>query len=58
MNSGGARKGAGRPRKEGERVSFRCELPKDAAEILERRAREKGQTRTEFLARLLRGTEK
>ncbi len=55
---GGARKGAGRPRKEGDRVAFRCELPRDAMEILKRKAEEKGITRTEFLARILRNCKK
>ena len=56
MSSGGKRQGAGRPKKEGERVSFRCELPKDAAEILKALAEREGISRTEFLTRLLRRT--
>ena len=55
---GGARPGAGRPRKEGERVSFRCDLPKDAAEILKSEARKKGVSRTELLTEVLRSLKK
>lgn len=51
---GGKRQGAGRPRKEGERIPFRCELPKDAADILRRLSKEAGQTRTAYLAMVLR----
>lgn len=58
MSWGGRRKGAGRPRTEQARVSFRCELPKDAADILKRQADKRGQTRTAFLAELLRNCEK
>lgn len=54
MSRGGKRNGAGRPRKEGERISFRCDLPKDAHEVLKREAAEAGTTRTDFLANLLR----
>ena len=54
---GGARPGAGRPKKEGERVSFRCELPKDAAEILKASAEREGLSRTDYLTKLLRRTQ-
>lgn len=51
---GGKRNGAGRKAKEGERVSITFRLPKDAAEILERRAEETGQRRTTILTELIR----
>lgn len=54
MSRGGKRPGAGRKRKEGERVAIRLDLPKDAAEILKEKAAERQQTRTEFLAKMLR----
>ena len=55
MSRGGKRNGAGRPRKEGERIPFRCELPKDAHEILKAEAVKEGRSRTEVLTALLRG---
>lgn len=55
MARGGKRNGAGRPRKEGERIPFRCELPKDAHEILKAEAVKEGRSRTEVLTTLLRG---
>lgn len=58
MSRGGKRAGAGRPCAEQVRVSFRCELPKDAADILKREAARSGQTRTAYLATLLRNSAK
>lgn len=58
MSRGGKRTGAGRPRKEGERIPFRCELPKDAHDILKEEARTQGKSRTEVLTTLLRGIRK
>lgn len=54
MSRGGKRQGAGRKAKEGERVSITFRFPKDAAEILERRAEERGQSRTAILTELIR----
>ena len=58
MSRGGYRQGSGRKAREGERRTLTLRLPLDCLAILDRKAGQAGQTRTDIVIRLLRDSEK